>query len=116
MSRSEASARGGRGNKLDDNVVKFKGSNDPSYILARLERDRPDILNEFHQGAHKSAGPAGIAAGIIKVPSNYEQAIKAIRRLTPDEILMLKDEVRQMYHQQKTKARQRLTVATMATN
>lgn len=68
-----------------------QAGNRSDYILARLERDRPDILNEFHQGVHKSARAAGIAAGIIKVPSNYEQAIKAIGKLTADELLMLKE-------------------------
>ena len=69
----------------------FKRGEGKDYILARLERDRPDILEEFHQGVHKSARAAGIAAGIIKIPSNYEQAIKAIGKLTPDELLMLKE-------------------------
>ena len=74
-----------------NSTLKTRGSTQADYILARLERDRPDILNEFHQGVHKSARAAGIAAGIIKVPSNYEQAIKAIGKLTPDELLMLKE-------------------------
>ena len=92
MSRSEAGALGGRGKEKALDIIKsFNGGTERSYILARLERDRPDILNEFHQGVHKSARAAGIAAGIIKVPSNYEQAIKAIGKLTPDELLMLKE-------------------------
>lgn len=73
------------------NPTNQQAGNRSDYILARLERDRPDILEEFRQGVHKSARAAGIAAGIIKVPSNYEQAIKAIGKLTPDELLMLKE-------------------------
>lgn len=31
-----------------DNInLKTKGGTDPSYLLARLERDRPDVLNFF---------------------------------------------------------------------
>lgn len=86
--RKSEEARENQGNNV---VLKNTSLSNPSYILARLERDRPDILNEFHQGVHKSARAAGIAAGIIKVPSNYEQAIKAIDKLTPDELLMLKE-------------------------
>ncbi|NCC04989.1 MAG: hypothetical protein EOM37_13330 [Proteobacteria bacterium] len=56
MSRSEAGALGGRGNKASDNVTSFDRGNRSDYILARLERDRPDILNEFHQGVLVARG------------------------------------------------------------
>lgn len=45
MSRSEAGALGGRGNeKAVDNIKSFNGGTERSYILARLERDRPDVV------------------------------------------------------------------------
>lgn len=45
-------------NKVDNVNFVFptKGGNRSDYLLARLERDRPDILEEFHQGVHKCGG------------------------------------------------------------
>lgn len=68
-----------------------KGGTDPTYLLARMKRDAPEVAQDYLDGKHKSIRAAAIAAGIIKVPSNYEQAIKAIGKLTPDELLMLKE-------------------------
>lgn len=68
-----------------------KGGTDPTYLLARMKRDAPDVAQDYLDGKHKSIRAAAIVAGIIKVPSNYEQAIKAIGKLTPDELLMLKE-------------------------
>ena len=56
--------------KLQSNLDIERG-NRSAYLLARLERDRPDILEEFRQGVHKSARAAGIAAG-IKGKKNHE--------------------------------------------
>lgn len=64
---------------------------DPTYLLARMKRDAPEVAQDYLDGKHKSIRAAAIVAGIIKVPSNYEQAIKAIGKLTPDELLMLKE-------------------------
>jgi len=44
-----------------DNVS--KGGMTKSYILARLQRDHPDILADFYAGLYRSARQAGIAAG-----------------------------------------------------
>ena len=84
----------GRGHKRVDNINSLtptKGGTDPTYLLARMKRDAPEVAQDYLDGKHKSIRAAAIVAGIIKVPSNYEQAIKAIGKLTPDELLMLKE-------------------------
>ena len=68
-----------------------KFGTDPTYLLARMKRDAPEVAQDYLDGKHKSIRAAAIVAGIIKVPSNYEQAIKAVGKLTPDELLMLKE-------------------------
>ena len=73
------------------NIPPTKGGTDPTYLLARMKRDAPDVAQDYLDGKHKSIRAAAIVAGIIKIPSNYEQAIKAIGKLTPDELLMLKE-------------------------
>jgi len=50
----------------DDNSNVEKQGNSKSYILARLERDHPDILADFEAGKYRSARQAGIAAGFVK--------------------------------------------------
>ena len=86
----------------NQNAVKNDGNNitvvsertrgtDLTYLLARMKRDAPEVAQDYLDGKHKSIRAAAIVAGIIKVPSNYEQAIKAIGKLTPDELLMLKE-------------------------
>ena len=53
-----------------------------SYLLARLARDNPDILAAYQSGEYPSARQAAIAAGIVRVPTPLEIAIKAYNRLT----------------------------------
>jgi len=92
MTMSEAGGFGGRGNKALDNVNSFSGGNQKTYLLARLERDRPDILDDLRQGKHKSVNQAAIAAGIVKVQSPFDVAAKQLPKLSRDELsnLMMK--------------------------
>ena len=43
-----------------------RGSNQQAYLLRRLARDAPDILDRVKSGEFKSARAAAIEAGIIK--------------------------------------------------
>jgi hypothetical protein len=65
---SEGKAGPGRGNKTGDNVTCFpveaKG-NSRSYLLGRLARDAPEILERVKVGEFKSARAAAVEAGII---------------------------------------------------
>lgn len=42
-----------------------KGSNQTAYLMARIARDRPDVLERAQQGEFKSATDAARAAGIV---------------------------------------------------
>jgi len=56
-----------------------------AYLTARLERDHPEIAEQLNAGEFKSARAAGIAAGIVKVPTRMEEAMRMFNRLSPDE-------------------------------
>lgn len=73
-----------------------RGSNNATYIQARLRRDHPEIAEELEQGKHRSARAAAIAAGIIRpVPTvrlvdDPQRVADAIRRhLSPEQIIKL---------------------------
>jgi len=63
----------------------IKGGANSQYRRARLERDRPDILEAFNRGEYRSLRQAAIAGGIEKERSNLEKAQKAFEKLTKDE-------------------------------
>jgi hypothetical protein len=44
-----------------------KGSGGQKYLVARIARDRPDVLERMKQGEFLSVRQAAIAAGIVKV-------------------------------------------------
>ena len=59
----------GRGNKTTDNVSRLPREgygNSQSYLLRRLARDAPEILERVKAGEFRSARAAAIEAGIIK--------------------------------------------------
>lgn len=84
----------GRGNKtsLQCNDVLEKGSrgNKAEYLLRRLKRDAPEIANDYIDGKYPSVRQAAIAAGIVKVPTKYETALKATSKLSRTEWLELR--------------------------
>jgi hypothetical protein len=75
----------GRGRNRDDNVNSNQGGNSASYLVRRLKRDAPEIAPAQGRGEYPSARAAGIAAGIVKVPTPLEQVKRAIARLSPAE-------------------------------
>ena len=55
----------GRGHKSHDNIMAFQGTS-RDYLLRRIARDQPDLLNEIGPDKRfKSARAAAIEAGII---------------------------------------------------
>jgi hypothetical protein len=76
--------RPAKGEEKGDNVT-FKRGNQAAYFLARLKRDRPDLLESFYKGDFKSARAAAIAAGIIKVKTPLEQLRTIWRKANEDE-------------------------------
>jgi hypothetical protein len=83
MTASEAGRAGGRGNKkASDNVTSFidDRGNTASYLVRRLKRDNPDVAQALARGEYKSARAAGIATGIVKVPTALEVAAGIVRR------------------------------------
>lgn len=46
-----------------------EGGNSASYIVRRLKRDAPQVAEALARGEYPSARAAGIAAGIVKVPT-----------------------------------------------
>ena len=58
----------GRGNKTDSDATRFKDRGQ-SYLLRRLARDRPDILERVKAGEFKSARAAAIEARDNKAPN-----------------------------------------------
>jgi len=76
--------------KLDDvkvdqkETVKFGGNGAP-YLLRRLARDHAEILDRYEAGEFPSVRQAAIAAGITKVPTPLEAAIKAVDKLDDED-------------------------------
>jgi hypothetical protein len=54
--------------------------NSASYLVRRIKRDNPAVAQALARGEYKSARAAGIAAGIVKVPTALEVVQKAACR------------------------------------
>lgn len=61
------------------------------YYRARLQRDRPDILEALDRGEYPSTRQACIAAGIQKESSNFKKAQTAFEKLTEPERISFLD-------------------------
>ncbi len=70
--------------KQDNNVILVQG-NSTSYLAGRIKRDHPDIEKRIKAGEFKSMRAAAIAAGIVKVPTAYEQVCKGWNKLNASE-------------------------------
>jgi hypothetical protein len=55
------------------------------YLLARIERDTPEILEKYKQGEFPSVRQAAIAAGIVKVPTAFERILKLLPKISEEE-------------------------------
>lgn len=73
-----------KANQGDRVTLKPRG-NSRDYLRARLERDHPFILKAFERGEYKTIKAAARAAGIVKVATNYEEAMNAFLKLNNKE-------------------------------
>jgi hypothetical protein len=64
---------------------KAKSGNRSDYLVARIARDRPDVLERMKAGEFASVREAARAAGIIKDVSLVEQILRLWQRATPEE-------------------------------
>jgi hypothetical protein len=71
--------------RQDDPVILAKG-NSAAYLLARLDRDRPDLAARVRAGEVKPK-TAARQAGIIKTPTTLEHLYRVWRKATPEERL-----------------------------
>lgn len=84
--RSEAGAKGGRGNKAVGNTRCFDEANTATYALRRLKRDRPDLAEKVVAGAlsaHAAAVEAGFRAPTWTAPADPIRLAEAIERKFP---------------------------------
>ena len=72
------------------NIPMPKGGNQSTYLLKRLKRDAPEIADDYIDGKYPSVRQAAIAAGIVKVPTPYQAALKAVTKLSRSEWLELR--------------------------
>ena len=78
----ERGKMGGRGHKASNNITSFRGT-DPTYALARLKRDRPDLLERVKSGElspHAAAVEAGFRKKTFTIPADPQKAAAALRR------------------------------------
>jgi hypothetical protein len=70
---------------------KAKAGNRSDYLVARIARDRPDILERMKAGEFTSVREAARAAGMIKDVSLVEQILRLWRKATPTEQQTIRD-------------------------
>lgn len=71
--------------KGSDNPPLPKGSTSADRLTARIARDHPDVLKRMKAGEFKSVRAAAVEAGIVKVPTPYQSAVKAVAKLSKAE-------------------------------
>ena len=64
---------------------KAKAGNRSDYLVSRIARDRPDILERMKAGAFSSVREAAREAGIIKDVSLVNQVVRLWQKATPEE-------------------------------
>ena len=78
--------QGQRVDLLPDNVRKLdSGGNGSEYLLRRLAKTAPDILDRYEAGEFKSVRAASIAAGHIKVATVLQRLLKLWEKATEAE-------------------------------
>jgi hypothetical protein len=72
-----------------------QGSNNAQYLLRRIKRESPEILQRYEAGEFQNVKAAAREAGIVKEPTAFETArkaiVKALPHLTPEERHKLKE-------------------------
>ena len=64
---------------------KAKAGNRSDYLVARIARDRPDILGRMKAGEFTSVREAAREAGIIKDVLLFNQVVRLWEKATPEE-------------------------------
>jgi hypothetical protein len=64
---------------------KAKAGNRSAYLVSRIARDRPDILERMKAGEFSSVREAAREAGIIKDVSLVNQIVRLWEKATPEE-------------------------------
>lgn len=73
----------GRGrNRVDNIKPNHQGGTGQSYLLGRMKRVAPEIVQGWVEGKYPSVRQAAIAAGIVKVPTPLQAALKAYNKLS----------------------------------
>ena len=60
---------GRKGKESADDVSRLGHGNSADYLLRRMARDAPGVLNAYAEGEYPSVRQAAIAAGIVRVPT-----------------------------------------------
>ncbi len=57
--------RTGAGQRTAHDLPSYRGGNSAEYLVARIARDRPDILEKMRRGDYEYVRRAAIEAGIV---------------------------------------------------
>lgn len=77
-----AAEHGGKREEEEDSIGILTPGNSATYLVRRLKRDSPEIAEALARGEYPSARAAGIAAGIVKVPTPMQIARRAILKMS----------------------------------
>ena len=77
-----------------------KGGNSQEYLLARIKRDAPDVLEDYANGKYPSVRAAAIDAGIIRIPSAHERAVKLLNKMKRLELMDLQARITAILQEQ----------------
>jgi hypothetical protein len=69
--------------------------NSKSYLLRRMGRDFPEVLDKLEAGEYKSTRQAAIACGIVKVKTPLQKIEDELKKLSPGDIQILKTIIEQ---------------------
>lgn len=72
------------------------GGTDPLYLASRIKRDAPEVAEAFERGEFGSVYAAAKAAGIIKVATPFERAMKSLTKLDQAELRAVAAKASQM--------------------
>jgi len=80
----------GRGNKTDSDATRFNGRGS-AYLVARIQRDHPDIAKRLADGEFKSVRAAAKAAGIVRDLTPLEQFARLWAKASTDERQLIRE-------------------------
>lgn len=84
---------GGKREQGDNVTLKKDRGNSSTYLLAKLNRDRPDVAKGYADGQFKSVRAAAIHAGIVKQATTLEQLLKLWSKASEEERAAFRREI-----------------------